>query len=174
VEKTLEKAGFSPAVVSTASALRNRLYTMVRTGKFDDNFIADLEKVNKEPWFKLTGLPYPAPPTISEGERRFLLFEPIPIWEKVKVPVLALWGDEDMSVPAAKSSDLVAQALARAKNRDFTFKLFPHADHTLGIVRNPTDAWDFPRTATGSRQLMADWLLRQTSLKNGRGKIRAM
>jgi pimeloyl-ACP methyl ester carboxylesterase len=170
VEKTLQKAGFSLEIVSTASALRNRLYDMVRTGKVDDNFIADVEKINKEPWFKLTGLPYPVPASISEGERRFLLFEPIPIWEKVRVPVLALWGDEDLSVPAAKSKDLVAQALARAKNRDFTFKIFPQADHTLSIVRTPTDAWDFPRTATGSRQLMADWLLRQTSLKNGMGE----
>jgi pimeloyl-ACP methyl ester carboxylesterase len=92
VEKTLQKAGFSPEIVSTAANLRNRLYAMVRTGKFDDNFIADVEKVNKEPWFKLTGLPYPVPASMSEGERRFLLFEPIPIWEKVKVPVLALWG----------------------------------------------------------------------------------
>ena len=163
VEQTLKKAGFSPEVVSTASALRNRLYAMVRTGKFDDNFIVDVEKVNKEPWFKLTGLPYPVPPTISDGERRFLLFEPIPIWEKVKVPVLAVWGEDDLSVPAAKSKDLVEQALAQAKNRDFTFKIFPHADHTLSVVRSPTDAWDFPRTAAGSRQVMADWLLRQAS-----------
>jgi len=163
VEQTLKKAGFSPEVVSTASALRNRLYAMVRTGKFDDNFIVDVEKVNKEPWFKLTGLPYPVPPTISDGERRFLLFEPIPIWEKVKVPVLAVWGEDDLSVPAAKSKDLVEQALAQAKNRDFTFKIFPHADHTLSVVRSPTDAWDFPRTAAGSRQLMAAWLLERSN-----------
>ena len=170
IENTLKKAGFSSEVVNTASALRNRLYVMVRTGKFDDNFIADVEKVNKEPWFKLTGLPYPVPPTISDGERRFLLFEPIPIWEKVKVPVLALWGEDDLSVPATKSKDLVEQALARAKNRDFTFKIFPHADHTLSVVRLPADAWDFPRTAVGSRQVMADWLLRR--LKAGRFKDR--
>jgi pimeloyl-ACP methyl ester carboxylesterase len=163
VEKTLQKAGFSPEIVSAATNLRNRLYAMVRTGKFDDNFIADIEKVNKEPWFKLTGLPYPVPPNISEGERRFLLFEPIPIWEKVRIPVLALWGEEDLSVPAAKSKDLVAQAQSRAKNRDFTFKIFPHADHTLSVARSPADAWDFPRTAAGSRQLMTDWLLRQAN-----------
>jgi pimeloyl-ACP methyl ester carboxylesterase len=161
IENALKKAGFSPEVVSTASALRSRLYAMVHTGKFDDNFIADVEKVNKEPWFKLTGLPYPVPPSISDGERRFLLFEPIPIWEKVKVPVLALWGEDDLSVPAMKSKVLVEQALERAKNRDFTFKIFPHADHTLSVVRSPTDAWDFPRTAGGSRQVMAEWLRRR-------------
>jgi pimeloyl-ACP methyl ester carboxylesterase len=170
VENTLKKAGFSPEVVSTASALRNRLYAMVRTGKFDDNFIADVEKASKEPWFKLTGLPYPVPPSISDGERRFLLFEPIPIWEKVKVPVLALWGEDDMTVPATKSKDLVEQALARAKNRDFTFKIFPHADHTLSIVRASADAWDFPRTAAGSRQLMAEWLLRRSNAGSFKGQ----
>ena len=106
LRRPFKKAGFSPEIVSTASNLRNRLYAMVRTGKFDDNFIADVEKVNKEPWFKLTGLPYPVPPSISEGERRFLLFEPIPIWEKVRVPVLALWGEDDLSVPAAKARTL--------------------------------------------------------------------
>jgi pimeloyl-ACP methyl ester carboxylesterase len=161
VENTLKKAGFSPEVIGTASSLRNRMYAMVRTGKFDDNFIADVEKVNKEPWFKLTGLPYPVPPSISDGERRILLFEPMPIWQKVRVPVLALWGEEDLSVPATKSKGLIEQALAKAKNRNFTSRIFPHADHTLTVVRSPADAWDFPRTAAGSRQLIAEWLLKQ-------------
>jgi pimeloyl-ACP methyl ester carboxylesterase len=170
VENTLKKAGFSPDVGGTASSLRNRLYAMVRTGKFDDNFIADVERVHAEPWFKLSGLPYPVPPSISDGERRFLLFEPVPIWEKVRVPVLALWGEDDLSVPATKSKDLVEQALARAKNQDFTFKIFPHADHTLTVIRSPTDAWDFPRTAIGSRQVMAEWLLRRSNTGSSRGR----
>src|SRR5260370_1185264 len=63
----------------------------------------------------------------------------------------------------ASKSDLIEQALALAKNRDFAFKIFPHSGHTLSVVRAPNDPWDFPRTAAGSRQVMADWLLRQAS-----------
>jgi pimeloyl-ACP methyl ester carboxylesterase len=167
VENALKKAGYPPEVVRRASDLRNRLYAKVRTGSFDDSFMGDIEKAHTEPWFGVSRLPYPVPLTLSEGERRFLLFEPLPIWEKVRVPVLAVWGEEDLSVPALRSKTLVEEALTRARNRNFTLKVFPHADHTLSIVRSAADGWDFLRTAAGSRDFMADWMRKQSGA-NGR------
>jgi hypothetical protein len=158
-ENRLRKAGFSPEVIETATALRKRLYAKVRAGRYDDKLIADIEKLHDESWFKPSGLPYPVPASEPEGERRFLRFEPVPTWERVRVPVLALWGEDDQSVPAAKSRELLDRALSKAKNPDVTLETFPCADHTLSVVHSASDAWDFPRAAAGSREVMAAWLL---------------
>jgi pimeloyl-ACP methyl ester carboxylesterase len=96
--------------------------------------------------------------SVSPGEKRFLTFEPLPAWEKVTVPVLAIWGGRDIEVPAARSRDLIEAALARAGNNDHTLVLYPAADHALRIVREKGAAWDFPRTAPGARALIAEWL----------------
>jgi hypothetical protein len=68
------------------------MYAMVRTGSVDDKFAADIEKVHDAPWFKLSGLPYLPVSGVSEGEKRFLLFEPIPILGKSKSAGARLLG----------------------------------------------------------------------------------
>jgi pimeloyl-ACP methyl ester carboxylesterase len=159
VVNAMKKAGDPPEAISRAADLRRRMYALARTGSYDAAFAGDVEQAHGEPWFARSALPYPVLTSLPDGERRFLLFEPVPVWEKVRVPVLALWGEDDSLVPAEKSKDLVARALAAAKNDDVTLKIFPHADHTLSVTRAATDDWDFPRAAEGSRKAMADWLV---------------
>jgi dipeptidyl aminopeptidase/acylaminoacyl peptidase len=165
IQNVLEKAGYSKTVVDKASELRNRLYEMVRKGSYDAHVASDVETVHAEPWFALSELPYPMPTSFSEGERRFLLFEPVPVWEKVKIPVLAIWGELDIAVPALESKSIVETALIHGGNRNFVLKIFPNADHTLSVVRAAPDGWDFPRTASGSRELMQSWIVKQVGLK---------
>ncbi|MFY9583036.1 MAG: acyl-CoA thioester hydrolase/BAAT C-terminal domain-containing protein [Candidatus Acidiferrales bacterium] len=165
IENVLRGAGYSQEVINRASELRNRLYARARTGSFDGNFLIDLEKAHTEPWFELSELPYPVAPSLSEGARRFLLFEPVPIWEKVKVPVLGLWGEHDIYLPALKSKAIVEDALVRGGNRNYTLKVYPHAEHGLTVVRLPADGWDFPRAVTGSRELIANWVATQVLVR---------
>jgi dienelactone hydrolase len=109
----------------------------------------------------LSALPYPLTGTaVSPGERQFLLFEPAPVWRKVTVPVLALWGGEDRSVPASTSRAIIEEALTAAGNRDHTLILYPAGDHGLRIVRDNTQgaSWDFPRAVPGVRAFIAEWL----------------
>src|SRR5262249_32255743 len=140
---------------------------------FDSTFLADIEKAHTEPWFKLSQLPYPVAQSLSEGARRFLLFEPIPTWEKVRVPVLGLWGEDDINLPALKSKSIVEAALHKGGNTKYVTKLFPHAEHGLLVVRTPGGGWDFPRAVAGSRELIAQWLAEQVGRKVVKGLSRA-
>jgi dienelactone hydrolase len=159
VENVLRRAGHGESAVAQATRLRNRLYEAARSGAPDPDLPAALEAAHSEPWFKDSALPYPlSGASVSAGEKRFLTFEPLPAWEKVTVPVLAIWGGSDIEVPAARSRDLIEAALARGGNRDHTLVLYPAADHALRVVRGTGAPWDFPRTAPGARQLMAEWL----------------
>lgn len=159
VENVLRRAGHGESAVTQATHLRKRLYALARSDVPDPDLPAALEAVHSEPWFKDSALPYPlSVASVSPGEKRFLTFEPLPAWERVTVPVLAIWGGSDIEVPAARSRELIEAALARGGNHDHTLVLYPAADHALRIVRETGAPWDFPRTAPGARLLIAEWL----------------
>jgi dienelactone hydrolase len=159
VENVLRRAGHGESAVARATSLRKRLYDLARSGATDPDLPAALEAAHSEPWFKDSALPFPlSVASVSPGEKRFLTFEPLPAWEKVTVPVLAIWGGSDIEVPAARSRDLIEAALMRGGNHDHTLVLYPAADHALRIVHETGAPWDFPRTAPGARLLIAEWL----------------
>lgn len=159
VENALRRGGYGESVVAEASRLRRRIYDFARSGVPDPGLPAALEAARGEAWFRLSALPDPQNvAAVSPGERQFLLFEPVPAWKKVAVPVLALWGGGDASVPASSSREIIEGALAAGGNRDHTLVLYPTADHSLRIVREKSDPWDFPRSVPGARLLLAEWL----------------
>jgi pimeloyl-ACP methyl ester carboxylesterase len=159
VENVLRRAGHGESAVAHATDLRKRLYELARSGVPDPGLPGALEAAHSEQWFKDSALPYPfSAASVSPGERRFLTFEPVSAWEKVTVPVLAIWGGSDIEVPAGRSRDLIEAALAGGGNHDHTLVLYPAADHALRIAAGTGAPWDFPRTAPGARLLIAEWL----------------
>jgi pimeloyl-ACP methyl ester carboxylesterase len=123
-----------------------------------DGINAELKLAAAESWFPYSSLPAEAGPANPDYNHRFLFLDPVPIWEKVAVPVLAMWGGNDINLPVERSKDIISTALKTAGNRDVTLKIFANADHTLVLTR-PRDApWDFPRYAPGYFDLMASWI----------------
>lgn len=154
----MRAAGFSEADIARAQALRNRMYQRARTGKVDDDFLKDLEAASKEPWFEASKLPYPYPSELDEGTRKLLLFEPLPVWQKVRVPVLAVWGAKDIYLPAEESRKAVSAALAQARNERITLRVLPNLNHSLYFERDPGAAWDFPRGSAEFEKILKGWI----------------
>ncbi len=163
----LRQAGFSEDVVKRAAALRDRLYERARTGTVDSTLAADLERASKEPWFETAALPYPLEPGLADGLRRLLLFEPIPTWERVKVPVLGIWGADDIHLPGPRSHDIVDAALARGGNADRVLKVIPGVEHGFAFVRPPDTPWDFPRRSPEFEATLTAWLGEHVVAKRG-------
>ena len=65
----------------------------------------------------------------SSWMRTFLKHDPAPVLEKVKCPVLALFGEKDLQVPPDPNADAVAQALKRGGNTQNTVKVMPGLNH---------------------------------------------
>ena len=57
--------------------------------------------------------------------------DPVPVVERIEVPLLALWGGLDLQVDGPSNSEALERALVRAGNRDVEFQLFPGLDHFL-------------------------------------------
>lgn len=69
------------------------------------------------------------PSVSSAWYRYFIAYDPRPTLEKVRVPVLALNGENDLQVSAKANLPLIAAAFKRGGNRDYTIKSFPKLNH---------------------------------------------
>lgn len=78
-------------------------------------------------------------------------YDPVAALERITCPILALFGERDILVPAARSAQEFERALARAGNRDVTIRVFPEADHRIRVG-------DPPQFAPGYLDLMGAWL----------------
>ena len=161
----MRQEGFDETVIKKAAGIRQRLnaatklcYTdSVQAIEIMQKSVKEIAAVKSEPWFAASALPEnldPGCPTISQME---LLFrEPSEIWEKVKVPVYAVWGKKDIVVPVEKIS-VITDALKRAGNNRIFTKVIPDTDHTF-LITKENDEWDFPRDSPGYFTDMADWV----------------
>ena len=129
VEAELRADGFPEADVKKAVAFARMRMDLIRgTGPFED-----LDKahngVKTLPWFEYVGL---CDRTLFYSARRNVGYDTGPSWEKVRCPVLVIFGDKDTSSgPPEKLVALIRRGLTKAGNRDVTVKIFHNADHTL-------------------------------------------
>jgi pimeloyl-ACP methyl ester carboxylesterase len=92
----------------------------------------------------------------------FLSHDPAPVLEKVKVPVLALFGGLDLQVPAEQNRDAVVKALEKGGNKDVTVKTFPDANHLYqkAVTGGPAEYATLPpEFVSGFLETIGDWIL---------------
>jgi fermentation-respiration switch protein FrsA (DUF1100 family) len=81
--------------------------------------------------------------------RAVMIVDPAEYLVRIHVPVLAIFGENDTSVPVEKSIAIYQQYLGEAGNQAFTYKVFANADHNIRIGG---------RFADGYFDLMLNWL----------------
>jgi len=65
--------------------------------------------------------------------RSLMIVDPADYLTKVHSPVLAIFGQDDTTVPVAKSVDLYEQYLREAGNKNVMIKVFPNATHSIYV-----------------------------------------
>jgi hypothetical protein len=84
------------------------------------------------------------------------------VLERVRQPLLGVWGSRDLQTPPEDNPPLFAQALRRGGNTHYTFRFFAGADHAAhmspdgGVTREPT-------LAPGYAELVGSWIRDVTS-----------
>lgn len=115
---------------------------------------------------RLLTLQIPLDAETLTGLRNPMVFDPMPFWERVTRPVLALYGGMDMNVPTARTVPMLNAALKRAGNKDYTISVLPNANHGLAEVPAASDS-ALPRVrryAEGYMDGIAHWLLKHVSV----------
>jgi dienelactone hydrolase len=128
VERQMQADGFRADVVASAVAFMDEKGRVGRSGEGWDALVQRMEQGRAEGWLRYTN-----PPTSLESLqwnwRHVMSFDPVPVLEQVRVPVLALFGELDTIVSPALNRTRLEHALARAGNRDVTVRVLPGANH---------------------------------------------
>lgn len=106
------------------------------------------------------------PMYVSEWFRYFLLFDPAPVLEKVRVPVLAIVGEKDLQVPPKENLTLIEAALKKGGNKNYKVMLMPSLNHLFQTAKTglPGEYGAIEETiAPIALQTMSDWILKQTT-----------
>jgi len=92
-------------------------------GAYAERLVAGQMGAVKTPWFKY-----------------FLDYDPAPALTRLRCPVLALFGELDLQVPAASNAAAVRVALAQGRNTDATVTVIPGANHLYQAAHTGTPA----------------------------------
>lgn len=97
----------------------------------------------------------------------FLKHEPAPVLEKVTCPVLVLFGELDLQVPAEMNIRPIEAALKKGKNKDYAIKIFPKANHLFQLANtgSPKEyAMLKKEFVPGFLELMTEWILKKVNV----------
>jgi pimeloyl-ACP methyl ester carboxylesterase len=154
--------GYADRDIRDAVALRNAAYEYLRTGRGRETLAAQRERRLDRRWMRSPGFSLGEP----DGDpwwgwaRSKMDYNPVPLFERLRVPVLALYGGHDFVVQAERNAALLRDALAA--NTDVTIRIFPGADHSLTLPageRSDTNGrWDFHRVGPGAVDTMVAWV----------------
>jgi hypothetical protein len=176
--------GASDADLATEAALQKRIFSAARSGAGWDEVKADAHLAAIE---RLKALPAEQRAAIGDLDayadrmiagqlamarspwfKFFIDFDPATTLTKVRCPVLALFGEKDMQVPAESNRKAIAEALARGGNGDVTVKVFPGANHLYQQATSGSPS-EYPTLAKefvpGFLETISGWIKARTGLE---------
>lgn len=159
----LRARGVSDADVERATAFRRAFWTYLVDGEGLARVRELHAGIRDEPWFTEDAFPIPV------AERAGLLrhprlrhfaahyaYDPRITLERVRCPLLAIFGASDTVVPVQESLARMRAAFAVAGNEDVTYQVHDGADHGIRVLR---DGARVP--AEGYHDRMVDWVCQQ-------------
>jgi dipeptidyl aminopeptidase/acylaminoacyl peptidase len=125
-------------------------------------FEAAIPTAQGKPWINRTWTRIPKDDWWWQWWRMNGRYDPAPVLQKIKVPVLILFGAADQLVPPGAIAEIAGRAetsLKKGGNKDVTVKIFPNADHDLS-VKLDTGQWVAP---PDYHSTLTSWILKTVS-----------
>ncbi|HEV3263336.1 MAG TPA: alpha/beta fold hydrolase [Gemmataceae bacterium] len=148
VEAELRADGFPKEDVAKAVAFARKRMDFIRgTGPFEE-LDREQDAVRGFAWFRAI---HRCDRALFCSARRMVSYDSGPSWEKVRCPVLVIFGDKDTSSgPPDVLVAVIRKGLVKSGNRDVTVRIFPGADHSLCRTETggPKETVQRRRTAT--------------------------
>ena len=137
IENDLRERNFSEDDIAKATALRRLANKTILSNAGWDALKAEIEKAKNEKWFGyarvgwMSSLTVPPDTATLKGLQDPISYVPVPVLEKVTVPVLVVNAELDKSVNTKVSLPIMEKALRKSGNKDVTILLLPRTSHDL-------------------------------------------
>lgn len=127
----LRDEGFDDPSVDEASAFLDEVWSFARDPRIE-RYQRAYESAREKGWF--SRIDAPSADADWTWSRLNLHYDPSPALQRVRCPVLALYGERDRNVVPSENIPNLRRDLAIAENRDVTIEIIPDADHGLRLV----------------------------------------
>jgi pimeloyl-ACP methyl ester carboxylesterase len=166
-------AGLSDAQIVASLTFDRNAYDLVRDEKNPGILVDKLKNL-----VKASGLDGVMPPTVLEPQLRmltsswfrfFLDYDPLPSLQNTKCPLLALYAQKDLQVPAKKNLPLLQKALTDGGNTQAEVRQLPELNHLFqhAYSGSPAEYGAIEETfAPEALQIIGDWLQTHQSAKS--------
>ncbi len=163
-------SGVKKSSVDSALAIESRLLEIVRTEKDSAMAASRLKEILvKEEKQPSAAADAAVAELLSPWYREFLSYDPRPALQKVKCPVLALWGSKDLQVPPAENMPAVRKALREGGNRDFEVVELKGLNHLFQTAKTGSPLeYGMIKEGVSPRALrtITDWILKHTHARH--------
>jgi len=157
----LRLRGFSGDEITEALTLMRSRDNFARGTESWEDFQAAVAKTSEAKWIQYVPMPRSRDARTFEFWRRLPIdYNPTPVLEKVRVPVLALFGELDQNVLPQKNSERWMGAFQKSANEDTLIEILPRARHSLLEAQTGSDE-EVPmlkRFVPEYMPLLLDWL----------------
>ena len=163
VEYSLRADGFSEGDIRNALQYTKRVFAAAYTGSGTQKLFEDAADVAQRKWGSYVQTAHSG--ADLEGWR-LSRYDPAPVLRKTTVPLLAIFGGEDVLVPPEENVGRMREYLTTAGNGDFTIRVIPGVGHdmeTFGALKGgewdwPEKYWVWPRKSSAFHKTIITWL----------------
>jgi uncharacterized protein len=160
-ETQLRVDGLPSADVQKGAEFMRLKYEVARTGEGWDELQSIIRNASGERW-----LGYTTPPNNLDRLRQtyesVMTYDPVPALERLRIPILALWGGKDTFLPVPETVAAFKQAMAKSRNNNYLIKIYPNGSHSLleTSTGSPSTGGKETNFSSGVWKLEIDWLRR--------------
>jgi dienelactone hydrolase len=159
-EAQMRRDGFAESDIAEAVAYLKLKWDVARTGGLRWDELQTATQNAKDKKWLARAQPATKLEDIVPSWKLQMGYEPLPVLEKVKCPVLAIFGELDTLTPVTESVENYRSGLAKAGNRTVTLRVLPNTDHAMLVWPKPSDQGHWPILSTGYVDMMTDWITR--------------
>jgi pimeloyl-ACP methyl ester carboxylesterase len=159
-ERQLRAATNSEENIAQGLAIIKLQSDYARTGTGWQAYANAKQAVSEKAWASSLGATLPPDHWWWNWYRTKMDYDPIPMLEKVRVPVLAVWGENDVLVPVSESRVAIESAFARGGNRSVNCHVFAGADHS---IQTESRLHGYGPDS-GYLTILTEWVLKQTTV----------
>jgi len=158
-ERRLQRANVSPGDVEKARRALRIYFDYLATGEGWNELQRALDEGKGSAWVDALQLERTLPSPRERSSWAWVAtFDPVPAIEKMRIPVLLLFGGHDDLLPTDLSMERWATALRRSE-ATATIREFPEAGHGLTLgAHHDSAAHVAPRFAVGYFEMVSSWL----------------